>query len=133
MDGDPVTALRSVPLFAGLDDQALADLAACTTSFEAPAGHVLAEVGQPGAGLFVIDDGEVEVELPGRTVALGPGTFFGEVALLTDRPRTARARAKTDVRCWALSRKDFTRLLRDQPTIAVQMLPVLAARLADAT
>jgi CRP/FNR family cyclic AMP-dependent transcriptional regulator len=133
MDTDPVAALRAIPLFSGLDDDALTDLAACTTAFEAPAGRVLVGVGQPGAGLFVIGDGEVEVELQGRVVKLGPGAFFGEVSLLVDRPRTGRVRARTNVRCWALSRHEFGRLLGEQPRIAVQMLPVLAARLADAT
>jgi CRP-like cAMP-binding protein len=133
MGDDAITALRAIPLFAGLDESALADLAGTMTWFEAPAGSVLIEVGQPGAGLFVIGEGEVEIELPGRPIMRGPGTFVGEVALLTDRPRTARVRAKTDARCWALARKDFARLLEDRPTIAVRMLPVLAEKLADAT
>jgi CRP-like cAMP-binding protein len=132
MEPGSIDAFRAVPLFAGLDDRALGDLAASTTVFEAPAGTVLVQVGQPGAGLFMIEEGEVEVDLPGRVVTLGPGAFFGEVSLLTDGPRTARVRATTDVRCVALARNDFTRLLADEPAIAVQMLPVLAARLADA-
>jgi trk system potassium uptake protein TrkA len=103
-----------------------------TTPFEARAGRVLVEIGQPGAGLFVVEAGEVEVERPGgRTAILGPGAFFGDVALLTDRPRTARVRAKTDVRCRALARPDFARLLQEHPSIAVAMLPVLADRLSD--
>jgi len=126
-------ALTSIPLFAGLDDAALVGLAERTTGFEAPAGHVLVEVGQPGTGLFVIEAGEVEVELAGRVVVLGAGESFGDVALLTDRPRTGRVRARTDVRCRALARADFARLLAEQPRIAVGMLPVLASRLADAT
>jgi len=133
MDDDAISALRSIPIFAGLDDDALSDLAGSMTWFEAPAGHVLVEVGQPGAGLFVIGEGEVEVELHDRSVTRGPGTFVGEIALLTDRPRTARVRAKTDVACWALARKDFVRLLEDHPEIAVRMLPALAEKLADAT
>jgi CRP-like cAMP-binding protein len=133
MDAAPVTALRAIPMFAGLDEDALADLAGRTTYLEAPAGTILVEVGQPGAGLFVIDEGEVEVDLRGRLVVRGPGEFFGEVSLLADRPRTARVRAKTDVRCWALSRRDFSRLLEEHPKVAVRMLPVLAERLADAT
>jgi CRP-like cAMP-binding protein len=132
MEAATIDALRAVPLFAGLDDGALGDLAVRTTTFEAPAGSVLVEVGQPGSGLFVIEEGEVEVDLPGRVVTLGPGAFFGEVSLLTDGPRTGRVRATTDIRCLALARNDFARLLADEPAIVVQMLPVLAARLADA-
>jgi CRP-like cAMP-binding protein len=133
MDADRESALRTIPLFAGLDDGVLADLARCMTSFDAPAGQVLVEIGQPGSGLFVIQDGEVQVELPGRVVTRGPGDFVGEISLLTDRPRTARVRARTGVRCWALARKDFAGLLEDHPRIAVRMLPVLADKLADAT
>jgi CRP-like cAMP-binding protein len=133
VEADPQDALRAIPLFAGLDDAAMTDLAGCMTWFEAPAGQVLVEIGQPGSGLFVIQDGEVHVELPGRVVTRGPGEFVGEISLLTDRPRTARVRASTGVRCWALARKDFARLLEDHPRIAVRMLPVLADKLADAT
>jgi signal-transduction protein with cAMP-binding, CBS, and nucleotidyltransferase domain len=68
-------ALTTIPLFAGLEDEALIGLADHTTPFEAPAGHVLVEVGQPGAGLFVIEAGEVEVA--GRVVVLRVGEFFG--------------------------------------------------------
>jgi len=61
VDADPESALRAIPLFAGLDDGAMADLGGCMTSFEAPAGQVLVEIGQPGSGLFVIQDGEVQL------------------------------------------------------------------------
>jgi len=54
VDADPESALRAIPLFAGLDAAAMADLAGYMTSFEAPAGQVLVEIGQPGSGLFVI-------------------------------------------------------------------------------
>src|SRR5207253_315128 len=70
-------ALTAIPLFAGLDDETLVGLAERTMPFEAPAGHVLVEVGQPGSGLFVIEAGEVEVEVAGRIVVLGAGEFFG--------------------------------------------------------
>ena len=133
MEADPERALRAIPLFASLDDGAMADLVGCMTPFETPAGQVLVEIGQPGSGLFVIQDGEVQVELHGRVLTRGSGDFFGEIALLTDRPRTARVRATTGVRGWALARKDFARLLEDHPTIAVRMLPALAEKLADAT
>jgi monovalent cation:H+ antiporter, CPA1 family len=80
----------------------------------------------------VLESGEVDVDLPGgRTVRLGPGEFFGELALLTDEPHTARVRAVTDVRCLAVSRRDFAELLEGDPRVAVSMLPVLAKRLVD--
>ena len=125
-----VGRLAETALFADVDDTGLARIGACATEFEAPAGHVLVEVGRPGAGLFVLEAGEVSVALSGgRTVRLGPGEFFGELSLLTDEPHTARVHAATDVRCLAISRQDFAEILASEPTIAVAMLPVLARRL----
>jgi voltage-gated potassium channel len=127
-----IGSLRAIPLFAGVDEAGLGGIAELATEFTAPAGQVLAEVGQPGTGLFVIEEGTVEVDLPsGSAVELGPGEFFGEAALLTDSPRNARVRARTDVRCLAIERLAFRRLLEEQPSIAVAMLPIVARRLAD--
>lgn len=126
-----IAALKAIPLFAELDDDGLEVIARLATEFQAPAGQVLAEVGQPGTGLFVIEEGAVQVDMPdGASVELGPGEFFGEVALLTDSPRNARVRAMSDVRCLAISRHVFTLLLDAQPTIAAAMLPIVARRLS---
>jgi CRP/FNR family cyclic AMP-dependent transcriptional regulator len=125
-----VEKLRGIPLFAELDDAALTRVAELATEFEAQAGHVLVEVGQPGSGMFVLEEGTVTVELPdGRERDLEPGEFFGEIALLTDHPRNARVQAKTPVRCLAISRTDFARLLQEEPQIGLAMLPKLAARI----
>ena len=127
-----IERLRSVPIFTELDDDALGSILACATEFDAPAGHVLAEAGMAGAGLFVIEAGAVTVEIPGHPRELGPGDFFGEVSLLLpDQPRAARVRAKTPARCLALSRHDFERTLEAQPKMALAMLRVLARRIID--
>jgi CRP-like cAMP-binding protein len=119
-------------LFAGLDDAALERVASIATEFDAVEGQVLAERGQPGSGMFVIEEGGVTVELTdGRRIDLGPGEFFGEVSLLVDQPRSARVRSHAGARCLAISRSDFGDLLEDEPAIAVAMLPVLARRLTD--
>ena len=125
--------LRSVPLFAELDDEALARIADRTTEFDAPPAHVFAQPGSPGSGMFVVKAGSVVVEMPGgRTVELGPGEFFGELALLLPAGvRAARVSAKTAVRCLAVSRRDFDELLEAEPRVAVPMLRVLARRLAE--
>jgi CRP-like cAMP-binding protein len=125
-----VEKLRSIQLFADLSEEALQRVAELSTEFEAPAGWILVEVGQPGSGMFVLEEGTVEVRTPdGRAWELGPGEFFGELALLTDQPRQARIRAKTPVRCLAISRSDFSKLLKEEPEIAVAMLPKLAQRI----
>ena len=97
-----------------------------------PSGAVLVEIGQPGTGMLILEEGELAVELRGGDVVrLGPGEFVGELSLLIDEPRSARVRAATDVRCWAIARSDFAALLEDDPRVAVAMLPVLARRLHD--
>jgi CRP-like cAMP-binding protein len=111
--------LRTVPLFADLDDAQLDRLAAATTEFEAPAGQALIERGGPGSGMFVLEEGQAVVEAPEGTRELGPGDIFGERALLGDEvERTARVRARTDVRCLAIARPEIERLLAEDPRVA---------------
>ena len=125
--------LREIPLFAELPDESLQALGQIATEVEVPAGQVLIRPYDPGLGMFVVEEGKVVVELHhGREVELGPGEFFGELALLVpEGVRAARVRAETDVRCLAIGREDFARLLDEEPRIAVAMLPVLARRLSD--
>jgi CRP-like cAMP-binding protein len=125
--------LRTIPLFAELDDDTLLALADIATEVVVPAGQVMIRPYDAGLGMFVVEDGRVVVELGrGREVELGPGEFFGELALLIpEGVRAARVRAETDVRCIAIGRDDFAGLLDTQPSIAVAMLPVLARRLSD--
>jgi CRP/FNR family transcriptional regulator, cyclic AMP receptor protein len=132
--GDPelIDSLRPLPLFADLDDLALAHITAVAHPLEVAAGHVLIEAGQEGAGLFVIQEGTVAVEIGARTIECGVGEFIGELSLLVDGlVHTGRVRAKTPLKCLALSRQDFDRLLKDEPQIANNMLRALARRLAE--
>jgi CRP-like cAMP-binding protein len=128
-----VQRLRRVDLFSTLDDDALGLVASLGTEVDAPAGKVLTQHQQPGTGMFVIDEGRAVVELRGgRERELGPGDCFGELALLTaEGERTARVRAETKLRCYAIARDDFQELLEREPRIAVALLTVLASRLAD--
>lgn len=129
---EAVEKVRGIPLFAGLDDDALGRVASLFSEVEAPASQVIVEHGMPGSGMFLLEEGMVSVELPGRTVELGPGEFFGELSILADDvPRTARVRTATPIRALVIGRPDFRHLLEEQPKIAVAMLPVLAHRLAE--
>src|SRR5919201_3962442 len=122
--------LRRIPLFQDLDDEALKLIGDLANEFEEPAGWILVEVGQPGSGMFVLEEGTVEVQTPnGRRWEYGPGEFFGELAVLTDHPRNDRVQAKTPVKCLAISRRDFSQLIKEEPEIAVAMLPKLATRI----
>jgi CRP-like cAMP-binding protein len=130
VSGDRLARLRDVPIFAGLDDDVLERILGMTTEVEVPAGQMLARADDPGAGMFVIEEGRVVVEARHRTIELGPGEFFGELSLLVpESKRVARVRAKTPTRCLALSRLEFEQLLEDEPRIALAMLPVIARRL----
>lgn len=125
--------LRTVSLFAEVGDDGLRRILDCANEFEAPAGQVLAEVRMPGSGLFVIEEGSAVVDVPGHPLVLGPGESFGELSLLTDRERAARVRAKTPIKCLAISRHDFQGILESEPRLAIAMLRALAHRLADFT
>ncbi len=129
-----VDKLREIPLFAELPDHALEHIAGIATELECPPGTVLGQIDDPGAGMYVVEEGTVVVEARGGIqIDLGPGEFVGELSLLVpDAHRIGRIRALTDVRCLAISREAFTELLEDEPELAVAMLPVLARRLADA-
>ena len=130
---DQLANLRNVPLFAELSDEVLSHVANRATAFEASEGHVLVQPNHAGAGLFIIEEGTVEVELPGKKIELGPGEFFGELALLDEKAtHMARVCASSSLRCLALGRDDFHELLETQPRLAIAMLKTVARRLAGA-
>lgn len=127
-----IETLRNVPLFAGLDDHALEHIVDLAGEFSARKGQLLIERGQPGMGLFLVEEGTVSVEIDGGDpIELGPGDFFGEIAVLTDHHRTARVRAVTEVKTLAIARKDLFDLLEEHPEVAVVMLREVARRLAS--
>ena len=128
-----VDELRRLPPFAGLTDVGLQRLAMRAAELRAAGGQVLALEGDPGAGMFVLCDGNVEVELRAGRLELAPGDFFGELALLVDDgARVARVRATTPVRCVTIPRDDFMALVETEPSFALHMLRELARRLAEA-
>jgi CRP-like cAMP-binding protein len=129
-----IAFLRALPLFASLDDDGLRRVASVSVELDVPAGQVLVHAGDPGSGIFVILTGTAVVEARGETmIEVGPGEFVGELALLVpEATRSARVRAKSDVRCLAIFAGDFQALLQDEPRIALAMLPVLAERLWQA-
>ena len=97
--------LRSVSFLAPLPLPRLERLVRGAKSMSAPAGTAVVQAGEIGHEFYVIDDGTVEIEEYGRRQ--GPGSGFGEIALLLDIPRTATVRAATDVRLWTITRRAF--------------------------
>jgi CRP-like cAMP-binding protein len=125
-----VDDLRAIPLFAGLEPAALEQLAQAADEVAAPAGQPLTQPGAAGTGMFFVVEGTVEVEAREGLRELGPGDFFGELALLSESgTRTARCRAKTDIRCLAFDRAGFEDLVRRHPEIAATLLETALTRL----
>jgi CRP-like cAMP-binding protein len=124
-----VNELRATPLFAQISDDSLAEAAAGGVT-EVEAGQVLAQAGDYGSGMYVVLDGQVMVELRGGQIKLGPGGFFGELALLVpDAERIARVRATTYARLLSVPRATFDQLLKLEPSFALALLRELAARI----
>jgi MFS family permease len=107
--GDPahLELLRSLPLFAPLPPQALERLARSLEPVPGAAGEVLFHAGDEGDRFYVIESGELAIELATGTKTEGPGGWVGEIALLRDVPRTATVRAVTDADLLALDRDEF--------------------------
>jgi di/tricarboxylate transporter/CRP-like cAMP-binding protein len=126
-----------VPLLADLDRIRLAELIPSFEQIHVKSGEILYRGGDPGDALFIIIDGIVRVFLrPGgrslEIACLGPGDWFGELALLTGEPRTTNAEAQTDLILLKLSRDNFNQLIKKYPSLGVSLAGLLAAKLASA-
>ena len=129
-----VQALKRVPLFEGLSRKELVQLERVCEDLEVEPGKVLCKEGEIGHEFFVIVDGKVQVTRKGRRVAtLGNGDFLGEIALVTELPRTATVTAETAVRFFVLARREFHAALDKNPGVERKVLRALARRLAEAS
>ena len=125
-----VARLRQIPVLADLGEDILERILRGSTEIEGQEGQVLIRANDPGAGMFVLEEGTVVVEARGATIELGPGEIFGELSLLVpESTRVARVRATRPVRCLAIDRAAFEELLEDEPAFALAMLRVIARRL----
>ncbi|MEM1332243.1 MAG: cyclic nucleotide-binding domain-containing protein [Actinomycetota bacterium] len=121
--------LRTVPLFADLDDHDLDVVGGATTELTISAGTTLMKSGSTAREMVIVLDGEISIVIDGAEVAtVGPGGFAGEMGLLTDAPRNADVTAATDVTVIHLDSRSFDGVLEEAPQIAVKMLPVVAQR-----
>jgi len=129
--------LKNVPIFSELGRRDLERLSKLMVPRPVKAGEVIIKEGDQAAGFFVINTGKVEVVRgvdsgsPQVLNTLGPGDFFGEMALFEGFPRNATVRAVDDSECLAMTRWDFMAEMKNHPEIAVSMLPVLVRRLRD--
>ena len=122
--------LRKVPLFSGLDDRELEEIASTMRERRFAAGDTVTEEGAGGAGFFIVESGEAEVTVGGDARgSIGPNDYFGEIALLTGSDRTATLTAKTDMLCWGMTPWDFRPLVESNSTIAWKLLTAMAEKL----
>ena len=125
--------LKQVPLFSGLSDRELKRLANDFKERDFDAGMTpLREEQMSGIGFFVITEGEASVSRDGKELArLGPGDHFGELALISDRARTATVTAETPLRTAMLSSWEFREIVKQNPEISWTLLQYVVDLLVD--
>jgi len=115
--------LKETPLFSSLSDEDLDSLVPLFNEVSFTPGHVIAREGRPGFGFFVIESGTARVTKHGEEkTTLGPGSYFGEIALLDSGPRAATVTAETSVSAHVLSGREFRPLVTDNPAVALGLL-----------
>lgn len=130
----PLRLLKQVPLFSSLTRPQLSRVADLAQEVSYGAGRMLVRTGTPGLAFYVIVDGTAKV-VRGKIssakaqASLGPGDFFGEMALLDGGPRTASVVAETPLTTVRIERTPFRRMLKDEPNIAIKLLEGMAVRM----
>ena len=128
-----VDLLKEIPLFAGLKPRELKRLRSSFKERTFNAGEPIAVEGEAGAGFFVIESGEAVVTVHGEERGrLGPGDYFGDVAMIDQGDRTATIQADSDLKCYGLTFWDFRPLVESDARVAWPLLQVMAKRLRDA-
>jgi len=125
-----VDTLKKVPLFAGLDDKELQEIANSMRERRFKAGDTVTQEGAGGVGFFVVEEGEASVVVGGETRgSVKPGDYFGEIALINESPRTATLTATTDMLCYGMTPWDFRPLVETNSTIAWKLLTAMAEKM----
>ena len=128
-----VELLQRVPLFAELEPKELERLSGSFKERIFAAGEPVAAEGEGGAGFFVIESGEAVVRIHGDERGhLGPGDYFGDIAMIDQGDRTASIEAQSDLKCYGLTFWDFRPLVESDARIAWPLLQAMAKRLRAA-
>jgi CRP/FNR family cyclic AMP-dependent transcriptional regulator len=122
--------LKKVPLFAGLDNKELQQIASSMRERKFKAGDTVTQEGAGGVGFFVVEEGQADVSIGGQAKgSVGPGDYFGEIALINESPRTATLTARTDMLCYGMTPWDFRPLVESNSTIAWKLLTAMAEKM----
>jgi CRP-like cAMP-binding protein len=125
-----IDLLKQVPLFADASRRELREISMVADEVVVPAGSLLAREGASGQELVIIVEGAADVVKRGRKInAVGSGEFVGEIAILTDQPRTASVKTTQPTHALVLTRRDFQTLMKRVPSIQLKVLEALARRL----
>ena|SRR5262245_19391533 len=123
MASEAAQLLRRVPLFSDLNDKEREEIAGSMKQRTFQPGQQIAVEGESGVGFFVIEDGQASVSVHGDEVRrLGPGDYFGEIALIAQSARTATVTADGELKTYAMTFWDFRPLVEDTPGIAWKLL-----------
>jgi len=123
--------LGKVPLFAGVPARQVRKIASLGSVARFDASESIVSAGDPGEAFYVILSGRAKVRRGRVTADLGPGAYFGEMALVDGAPRSATIVAEKETACLMLTRKKFAKILREEPAVALVLLRTLAARVRD--
>ncbi len=123
--------IKNVPLFSQLSKAGLEDVGKIADEIDLPKGKVLAKEGARGQEFVVIVQGEADVQKDGQTInTLSDGDFFGEIALVTKRPRTATVTTTKPTRALVITEREFLALLKRSPEVGAGIVEALGERLA---
>jgi CRP/FNR family transcriptional regulator, cyclic AMP receptor protein len=123
-------ALRKVPLFADLDNNELEQIASSMRERRFEPGDTVTQEGAGGVGFFVVEEGQADVTVGGESKgSIGPGDYFGEIALINESPRTATLTASSDMVCYGMTSWDFKPLVESNSAIAWKLLTAMAEKM----
>jgi CRP-like cAMP-binding protein len=127
-----IELLKDVPLFAECSKKELGQVALVADEIDVPEGKVLTREGDPGREFFVLVEGVAAVRRKGRLInTMTAGDFFGEIALVSHRPRTATVTVVSPARLLVVTGRSFGYLMHDLPSIQLKVLKALADRIPD--
>jgi len=124
-----VGMLQKAPLWSGLNEKELKVIARSFKELKYESGDIIVRKGEAGVGFYLMAEGTVEVRSDGKVLSrLGPGQFFGEMALLDGQPRSADVVALEPSKCLALTSWSFKSIVSNHPKMAVKLLQESARR-----